>query len=57
MEQVKVFTDTSKPVQKKVNNWLKENPNIEIIDRLQSSLASRGGSLHTVISIFYREKE
>lgn len=54
MIQTEIFraTNDEKGLQEKLNNWLNENPNIEIITVLQS----QSGRLerNVVITIFYK---
>lgn len=61
MEQVKIFFARLpifvKPedLEKKINNWLAENPNVEITRVVQSSTKFDGVS--TTITIFYRKSK
>lgn len=43
--------------QEEINRWMEENNNIVIQHILQSSGASGGGSVYTIITIFYSELE
>ena len=62
--KVKIFTyftqNINPPSEIQINQWLAENPDIEIIDMLQSeSMAAKdlGMERNLSITIIYREKE
>jgi len=64
MIQVKIFGfgSVSYSIPEDINKWLKENPNIEIVDTLQSLTTVPVGDTgryetQLIISIFYKEKE
>lgn len=43
--------------QEEINKWLEENNNFVIQNTLQSTGSSGGGSIYTIITIFYTELE
>jgi hypothetical protein len=62
--KVKIFTyftlNINPPNEIQINQWLEQNPDIEIIDMLQSeSMAAKSGDMerNLSITILYREKE
>ena len=62
--QVKIFTyftlNINPPNEIQINQWFSENPEIEIIDMLQSeSMSAKNGGMerNLSITIVYREKE
>jgi hypothetical protein len=62
--KVKIFTyfslNINPPNEIQINKWLAENPDIEIVDIVQSeSMAARNDSMerNLSITIVYREKE
>ena len=58
MEQVKIFRNGSeKELEKEVNEWLKINDHIEIVERLQSQSLKHTSDYVTSISIWYKFKE
>jgi len=62
--KIKIFTyftlNINPPNEIQINEWLEQNPDIEIIDMLQSeSMAAKAGGMerNLSITIVYREKE
>jgi hypothetical protein len=62
--KVKIFTyfslNINPPNEIRINKWLAENPNIEIVDIVQSeSMAAKADSMerNLSITIVYKEKE
>lgn len=51
-ELVKIFLDRYDALEPKLNNWLQENPEIEITQRLMSTSSQS----FPMIAIFYRQK-
>jgi len=56
MKKVKIFNAYSSLIEEQVNNWLKNNPNIEIVHVKYSTCPDGTGSvLHQVLFLYSEE--